>query len=606
MPLAKQAVQFFFGASDQDTSAKGVKLGDLVLAKNVQQVHPGEFVKRGGFAQTVQTFDSPSTITAESITSPDGIQVIIRDGVTDTAFARGTTSTSNIAKGSARRVFAVPSIRFPSLASGEQSAPMAKQAGDYYVWLHDESHFRIAKRSPSGGALLTITDPIVVNGVYGDTPSTHVKSFAVIDSAVFDADALWIFWVDWTTGVTYRDSTWGYRIPHATLSTPTAFRVGTGSSANMCCTSISVGIAGNNRLTICTCGAEGIGGGPAVAFRSTSCTSVDSFYSFQQISYTGEAIISHSSGTQSQVTGHRVWAASGCCMLTAKTIGAYTTNHFYFVFWGGSVDTDNAADLLLVDVTESTGVSSAYTISTVTNSAWPQGTHTMLNLMGQVTGYETANGFVFIAQHRIYYLDGTIEFVNPTDGEIENYPDSIFTTCWTMVSGGMGPTIAWTKKGAWLAHGYFTGTDGEKYIITGWEDVDGVQKPYHLRRVSTGEIVAIFAQGQGPHAGGCSTSTKQIEDHMQDLSQPMLQTSPLSVPSNQIVLAMESANVNGSEDIANITLLSPTMQNPVPFRDMALIPGPIPTVVSGWQTLREAGPLSFVPRVFFCWGKGSS
>lgn len=606
MPIQKQIVQFFFGATDQDTAKRGVGLGDLVSAENIRQKHPGQFEKRGGFTQTAQTYDDPASIVAESITSPDGSQVIVQDATTEIAFARGATSTSFVARGSAKRVFATPKIRFPSIASGEQAAPMAKQAGDYYVWLHDDQHFVVARRSPDSGSLIEITDPITINGGYGATPSTHAKSFAILDSALFDADALWIFWVDWTTGTTNRDSVWAYRVPHANINSPTAFRIAAGSVSNLCATSISVGISGKSRCTLCVCGNEGVGG-PTVEFRSNSVTSVNSYSSFYQIAYTSGSIISTLSGSVSQTSSYRVWASGGCCMLTAKDEATYLVDHFYYAYWGCSAVTAYAADLFLVEVDEITGVMTVELIDTVTEPNYPIGTNELTCYVGSIVGREVSGGVTIAAQHRIYYWDSALGFVTPKEGTVDSYLDTLYVEAYDWYWSTRTASTKWKKQGAWLAHNWFERDDGVSYLITGWTDPALAQVPYHLRKLDDGEIVAQFAIGEGAIAGGCSDLNTQLTNHVSDVASPMLATSPVANPDDQVVVPMRSANVNGSQDIANVVFEKPTsLQRPKRFRDFALFPGPVPVVVSGWQDVREAGPLVWPSTAFFCWGEGSS
>lgn len=603
MPIQKTPVQFFFGATDQDTSKKGVRSGDLVTATNVQQLHPGEMIKRGGFTQSSQTFDSPSTVEADSLTSPDGVQVLIRDSITDTAFARAGSSTTNVSRGASQRVLCTPNIRFPSLESGIQEAPMAKQSGDYFVWLHDETHFVIAHRSSDDGSIIEQTDPIAVNGGFGDTPSTHVKSFAIIDAATFDADALWIFWVDWTSGVTYRDSIWAYRVPHATLDTPTAFRVAAGTDAEKCATSISVAVVPSGRLTVAVCGVTGAGGTPPIAFREDATAGpLKSYVDFWQYTYATGSLTTIGSGSAEQTTTNRNWVGSGICILSAKDVTEEHEDGFYVSFWGASATADSA-DLLVYHATESTGVMSGYVVATVNATGYASSGSTQINFLGSTTGYETATGATVIAQFRVYYENSG--FVDPDDCY---YPDRLYTACYAYAAaaGGSSSTI-WTARGSWLAHGWFERSDSVKYVITGWEDADAIQLPYHLRRVDTGAIVAQFGYGIGAHAAGTATKDAQIDGHLSDLNQPAIQASPVVVAiDNMVLLQVQSANVNGSLDIASVALSKPTYQSPSTIRKLEIAPGPIPTIVSGWQPLREAGPLVSPPTFGAYWGQGSS
>jgi hypothetical protein len=605
----KTPIQFFFGATDQDTAQKGVKPGNLISATNLQQLHAGEFIKRGGFAQTAQTFSDENgaiTITdAESLVCPDGVNPIIRDNTTDGVFSRGASSSVNISKGASRRIFATPSIRFPSLANGEQAAPMAKQAGNYFVWLHDEGHFRIARKSTDSEALIEITDPIDVNGGFGDTPSTHVKSFAILDSTAFDADALWIFWVDWTTGTTYRDSIWAYRVPHADINTHTAFRIGAGTNSNKCHTSISVGMSGSGRCTICICGNEPQGG-TSIAFRSSSAGSVYSYSDFTQISYNTGSITTITSGASTQSAPNHVWASGGCCMLTIDNVAEYYTGYFYFAHWGGSVSSAYAADLILAQVNETTQAITTFVVTTVTEPNFIVGSHSMQMWTGQVTGRETGGGNVqLVVSHRLYYLD-TATFVEPNQSLIENYLDTVYTEAFDWYASSSTGASKWKKQGAWLAHGWFTGPDGTDYVITGWHDPDEVQMPYHLRRFDTGAIICQFAFGQAACMGGTSRTSEQIQLACSDINSPMLQSAPLVTASAQVLLPLLAANVVGSTDVASIVLGQPDTQSPAAFRGMAVIPGPIPAIASGWQQLREMGPLVWPSQCWFAWGVGSS
>ena len=130
--LPKQPVSLFFGATNQDTGRKGVKLGDLITAKNVQQLKGGEFTKRDVFHQLAQSYAGGAS-TPESIISPDGIQVVTRDKA-DNIFARSTAANQNQNQGHADRFVPTVNTCIPALGSGQQSAPQAKQAGNYFIF----------------------------------------------------------------------------------------------------------------------------------------------------------------------------------------------------------------------------------------------------------------------------------------------------------------------------------------------------------------------------------------------------------------------------------------------------------------------------------------
>ena len=97
----------------------------------------------------------------------------------------------------------------------------------------------------------------------------------------------------------------------------------------------------------------------------------------------------------------------------------------------------------------------------------------------------------------------------------------------------------------------------------------------------------------------------QIAGRVADVAQPMLATAGVG-SGNQILLAMQSANITGSVDIANVTFAKPAYQQPAVFGSFALSPGPVPTIVSGWQRLQEAGPLVYPSRLETAFGVGST
>lgn len=611
MPLPKQSVQFVFGATDEDTSKKSVRLGGLISAKNTQQIHTGEHVKRGGFVQYDQIYDSPSTVTAESITSPDGAQVLIRDSATDTVFARGTDSTHNIAKGSTPRLMVKWPIRFPALATGDQAAPMPKQAGDFYVYLPDEQHFVVAKRSSDSETLL---DTTTFAASAGSPASTHVKSFAVIDNATFDASNLWIFWIDWSSAASIgnqhnRDAIRAVKVSHD-LVTVTQYTVDTGTTTNKMCTSICASVTDDGYVTV----------GCTTAHAVTTPDDYTAFWDFRKDgppNHTGikvnkyDATPSLKFSTESERTTIQAgWTASGICALTSA--GAYTLHSGFcsFAFWASNTSALTSSDLLLATVNESTGEITYVTIDTVTDAGHvlASGFSGRTLFMGSVTGHETQHGAFIAAQMRIYYRTSGGGFEDPS-GDYGLYPDQLFTKAYSYDSRGApyGVAVEWTARGAWLASGWFMSNGGIPLVITGWEDNDKIQMPYHLRRFDTGAIVAQFAYGEAAYPGGTATTDAQIEGHICDLNQPMSAIDPTEFEAEKgLVLALTSAAVDGSVDIANVTLDTPQFSNPSIFRSFALIPGPIPTIASGWQNIAEAGPLVYPSGLRACWGEGSS
>ena len=80
----------------------------------------------------------------------------------------------------------------------------------------------------------------------------------------------------------------------------------------------------------------------------------------------------------------------------------------------------------------------------------------------------------------------------------------------------------------------------------------------------------------------------------------------LSIAFSRLFLALQSGNITGSVDIASVALDKPVFQPPTSFGAFELAAGPIPTVVSGWQRLREAGPLVYPSRIRSAYGVGST
>lgn len=607
MALAKQVLQFFFGVTDKDAASKAMRAGDLVLAKNMQQLHAGKHIKRGAFVQATQNYDAPTSITAESLTSPDGVQALIRDAATDTSFARGADATHNISKGKADRVMVKWPVRFPALESGEQLCPMAKQAGNYYVWLADESHFMIAQRSNDGETLLQKVGPIAVQGsAGGGAPSTHVKSFAVVDAASFDSTALWVFWVDWTSGTANRNSIWAYKFPHSDLAHPVAYEVDTGADGNKCLTSIAAGVVEGGRLTVVAVGCEGKDGASPIAFRSTAVGRVDTIWvanQYQVIDGAPSMILGQSGAIASQ--GSRNWTGSGVSLLSVKDVASYSADTFAFTFWGVSDTTADTAALWLWQLRNS----DLATVSIKKLDAFDHGSYActsqvQMNFIGSTTGYETETGAVVVAQCRLYYTNSTGAFLDPDNID---YPDKLFVRAYSWAYTGDVVAQLWEKRGAWLAHGWFQTENGINAIVTGWQDPDGIQMPYHLRRMDTGAIVTQFAYGEAAFPGGAAAAESQLSKHVTDIQSPMNATYPLAVdPEKQILLQTTSAAIDGSTDIVNATIDRPNFGPPAVFRQFALAPGSVPTIVSGWQDVAEAGPLVYPAGVRAYWGEGAT
>ena len=602
MALAKQILQFVFGSTDQDTSKKSVQMGNLVSAVNMQQIHAGKHCKRGAFVQSSQTFDVPSTITGESIASPDGRQVIIRDGTTDTQFARSTDQHHNMAKGASKRLMVTWPMRFPARSTGQQATPMAKQAGDYYVWLRDESHFMISKRSADKETKLLAAGPIqaTAGGVI-----SHVKSFAVIDSAAFDASNLWIFWVDWSTNADAqqnRDAIFLAKVSHD-LQTVTFNRILSGTASNRCLTSICATVTADNLVTV------------AASIANRADVPSNEFYDFRSDATrvdTGLVVYKYNSTPTLQFSSETIrtssvgnWTSSGVCPLTTSAT-AYRPGRCRFALWVGNTSSMTSLDLVMVEVDESTSEQTWTTIETLTNDGHgEQGEHGgRPYFVGSATGYETASGSIIAAQMRIYYhgVDADTWQDPPMDAGL--YPDHLWTRIYAC-SDITGPYVIATVRGAWLASGWFLSDDGIPLIITGWQDYDAVQMPYHLRRLDTGDIIAQFAYGEAAYPGGCATTNGQITDHVCDLNQPMSNTAPLSIaPEKQVVLGLTSAAVHGSVDIVNAEFDRTPFSAPQSFRSFVLAPGPIPTIVSGWQDVAEAGPIVSPSGLRAYWGVG--
>ena len=598
--LAKQVVSVLFGATDQDTSKKAVKLGDLVTAENVVQVKGGEFSKRDGFTATEQTYIDRESIMPDAFCAPDGTVKLVRDSLDDVAFAQGAAGGTWKSLGGTQRLMVKDHLRFHSTSSAEQVAPMAKQAGDFFVWLDDESHVRYAQQDPDGTRLARISDPVLVAGpTAGSGESSHIKSFALVNDVTFDADNLWIYWVDWTwneAAQQNRNGVWAMKIPKD-FTLPTQYCVAAGTANNRY---ILTGITATVIGGVCYTAQCGIytGTGDAVQFRSAGAMEMDGWAQHMTVDNTGTAGVLHS---YLRTSTSRAWCASGICWLSSAG-NRYVTDHLYYAFWTQHLTDRTKCDLVLVDVTVSTGDTTGIKIASIdlTTEAKPATFTVNHTFVGQVTGREYDGGCYVIGSVRATNSigsDGVITDINTTVKA-----DRVYTRCYTCTTGGGTIRARWTARGAWLAHGIFKWSgSASEYIITGWHDADEVQLCYHLRELDTGKIVCQFLYGNAAFAGGCGSSYAQLTQHVSDLQQPYLLGSQYSA-----ILPTASANVDGSCDISTIEVYRPTYQQPAPVRGLALAPGGIPTIAGGWQNVQEAGPLTAPSLVQSFYGSGSS
>ncbi len=596
--LAKQVVSVFFGATDQDTSKKAVKLGDLVTAENCQQVKGGEFTKRDGFTATTQTYENRASILPEAFCSPDGLVKLVRDATDDVAYAQGQAGGEWKSRGGSQRLMVKSKLRFNSTSSEKQITPMAKQVGNWFVWLDDESHFRYAEQDADGTRLAHISEPIAVAGpTAGSGGSSHVKSFAVINDPTFDASNLWIYWVDWTWNVAAqqnRDAVWAMRVPLA-WTTPEQYVVNAGTANNRyILTSITATVVGG----ACYLAQSGIytGAVDAVEFRSASAAQMDGWA--QHLTVTsggvGGTVYSYLRSSTS-----RSWAAGGICWLSS-TVYRYITDHLYYAFLTQHPSDRTLCDLVLVDVTVSTGATAATTIKSFNLDAEAYPALLTVNncYIGQVTGREYVGGVAIAASVRVSAEnDGTAAW---TDINAVVGADRVYTTLFTRTTGG-GIVQQWTARAAWLAHGAFRRSDTNEFLITGWQDADQVQMCYHLRNFWTGAIVGQFLYGEASFAGGVGGEYEQLSRYVSDIQQSYPTASPYTA-----ILPTSSANVAGSCDVSAIEVSRPTYQPPASVRGMAFAPGGIPTISGGWQNTQEAGPLTYPGLVQSFYGVGSS
>ena len=135
------------------------------------------------------------------------------------------------------------------------------------------------------------------------------------------------------------------------------------------------------------------------------------------------------------------------------------------------------------------------------------------------------------------------------------------------------------------------------------------------RQVRAGEILAQLAYGQAAHVGHTATRDLQVQGYYSDVQQPMLYgvNQYVDLPL-AILVGLQSANQNASVDVAMLILqhwdftklAKPIWQSPAGMMGFAIAPGPIVTIMSGFQRLREAGPLVYPSRLETYRGTGSS
>jgi hypothetical protein len=599
--LAKQVVSVLFGATDQDTSKKAVKLGDLVTAENCQQVKGGEYTKRDGFTATEQGYENRQSIDPEAFCVPDGTVKLVRDATDDVAYAQGPAGGEWESRGGSPRLIVKDRLRFNSTDSTKQISPMAKQAGNWFVWLDDESHFRCAEQDPDGSRLAYISDPIAVEGpTAGSGTSTHVKSFAVINDPTFDASNLWVYWIDWTwneSAQQNRDAVWALRIPLA-RTTPEQIKVAPGIADNRHILTAITATVVDGVCYLAQCGIY-TGEDDAVEFRSSGALQMDGWSQHFTVNNTG--VLTGTIHGYLRSSTSRAWCASGICWLSS-TDYRYVADHLYYAFWTQHTSDRTKCVLVLVDVTVSTGGTDAHDIKTadLTTDAVPAVFTAGHCFVGQVTGREYDGGVAMAACVRA--SNEKTESNAYTDINTTVKADRIWTGMYTRTTGG-GDVTQWTARGAWLAHGILrmAGSTSD-YIVTGWHDADEVQICYHLRDFWTGDIICQFLYGQAAFSGGCGASYTQLVEHVSDIQQPNLAGDIYAA-----LLPAASVNVNGSCDISAIEVSRPSnYQSPAPVRGLALAPGGIPTIAGGWQDVQEAGPLVYPSLVQSFYGEGSS
>ena len=622
MAIPKQPVSVFFGATDQDTSKKGVKLGNLITASNVQQIKGGELTKRYGFTETAQTYAGFNSIEPESYVSPDGIQRLVRDRVTDTVFAIGATDAANANQGAAIRYLPKWDIRFPALQSGLQVAPMAKQAGDFMVWLEDSKHFRVARTNRSAESTKTndaeslVLESASIPAEADGSTNVLVRSFTICNSSDFDADNLWIFWV----GTDFPGVGWS--IKYLKVSKTSLSVVVSGESYQR------AGGGGNTWLTSIDCAVVNTAAGKRLFLAAVGTLTHESGYpGFQQYlglnmgttlttHYFVDPTSGYPLGSPINSTGYaNKQTASGCCILSG-----YSQNdaaYVYFAFVGNTylgAPNDNVHQGIIVRRVSTADPSTTQTYSyevtlpampaigsAATPPLWENGQFGEgWKIIGQITGYEDG-AYPTLCTTVNWYYRGSDQALYPMN------PDRQTVLQLKLTGGSLVPQ--WEARGSWLAHGWLMMRDltdypaaadgGAAYVITGYEDKGALQCCYHLRRWADGEIVAQFAYTEGAHSGGCGAQSTQMRDYVTDLNQCMNSSVDgafyVSNGCPAVLLGLQSSNVENCVDVSRVlfAVVRPIFQNPSVFRQVELAPGPIPTVASGWQKLREAGPLLY-------------
>lgn len=647
MALPHLPVTFFFGATNQDTSAKGVKLGDLTEAVNVRQVKGGEFSKRDGFTVQAQTYGG-DVVEPDSIVSPDGVQRIIRDRNTDEVYVTGAALGANVSKGGAARIFPDWATRFPATQNGHNIAPMAKRAGEYIVWLQDSATFGIGRvnseasaesGSPNDRLTLVQSRAIAASALSDRT----VRSFAVIDHEDFDPDHLWIFFAVHATAATaYPGAVYALKVDHdLTGSFDYVTSYGADVDVKHCLTSITAGLVDTNagvKLFLAACGVQctysGYAGFDAFRVEGAEPNQGKTYSIHYYVNAVGQplgGVVGGYLGPASKQT------ASGCCLLSVAGQFQSSPLALYYAFFGNGTAVggrDNQLIILMeVNTTDivNAGAVHGVEIVGVTPTIPPVPPEADFDIgmhgegwryLGQITGKEgsTAATGVEIG----YTLNHYYRAINGVDGDNDFRclnPDFQTTSMVRFNTTTHTFSTAWTARGSWLAHGWLNvwrdqNRAGSPYVITGYEDAEGAQRCYHLREWETGNIVAQFAYGEGASSGGCASRNTQVIGHWSDLNQAMLAGCNSYEDAVHFValLGLQSPNVTGSVDVARIVLESwdesrnrpLRIQNPSPFRAYAISPGPIPTVVNGWQTLREAGPLLYPSTLSSYYGEGSS
>jgi hypothetical protein len=644
MALPKQPFSLFFGATDQDTSRKLVQLGDLITAQEVRQVKGGEFSKRDGFGQIAQVYNGQASCAPDSVVTPDGVQVLTRDAATDHVFARSITNTLNQDQGHADRFVPYVRTRFPAVGTNEQAAPMAKQAGNYVVRLIDEGHFVVSQLNPATSAaassptqdaetIIQETASISVSTI-SSAASTKIKSFALVDHSFFDASNLWLIWVDWSAKV------YAYKIPHANLSTGTFYTVSTFSASSplyAVLTSVCAGMIDGPHMVVAACGVEydttaayvspGNAGGHATGFRTGQTEYANNYAktisTHMYLANTGSLV-----GSAVAYTGQQGKMTAAACTIASVAGGFQSSNGTWFYAFIGN-GTSGDWSIVLQKVTSATPATySTYfqAFSAVVPDTyglpldWNANNFARYGWFynGQLAAKETATGVDVAVTVIPYYVNQT---TNP--GTLKAYnPDYLFTQRWAFATSGGTWTGQWTKLGCCVAQGWLrlrdyasTSTSGKDYLLTIWEDKEALQTCYHLREWDTGEILAQLAYGQAAHVGHTATRDLQVQGYYSDVQQPMLygvnqyNDLPLS-----ILVGMQSVNQNASVDVAVLILqhwdfaklAKPVWQDPAGVLGFAIAPGPITTIMSGFQRLREAGPLVYPSRLETYRGTGSS